>query len=64
MQQLLDTASRPKATPHSFRHTFKTKMKNLGIPIKNPRVQLNHTTDSVTKINIYPNLEVAKEVIN
>ena len=64
MQQLLDTASWPKAAPHSFRHTFKIKMRNLGIPIKNPRVQLNHTTSSVIKINTYPNLEVAKEVIN
>ena len=54
MQQLLDTACRPKATLHSSRHTIKTKMRNLGIPIKDGRVQLKHTTSLVTKINTYP----------
>ena len=60
MQQLLDKAARPKTTLHSFRHTFKTKMRNLGISIKDRRVQLNHATSLVTKINTYPNLEVTR----
>ena len=64
MQQLWDKASRPKATLHSFRHTFKIKLRDLGIFIEDRRVQLSHAISSVTEIYTYPNLEVAKELIN
>ena len=63
MQQLLAAASRPKATPHSFRHTFNTKLRDLGMSIEDRRVLLSHATSSVTKICTHPNLEVAKELI-
>ena len=64
MQQLLAAASRPKATLHSFRHTFNTKLRDLGMSIEDRRVLLSHATSSVTKIYTHPNLEVAKEFIN
>ena len=64
MQQLLAAAYRPKATLHSFRHTFNTKLRDLGMSIEDRRVLLSHATSSVTKIYTHPNLEVAKELIN
>ena len=64
MQQLLAAAYRPKATLHSFRHTFNTKLRDLGMSIEDRRVLLSHATSSVTKIYTHPNLEVAKEFIN
>ena len=64
MQQLLAAASRPKATLHSLRHTFNTKLRDLGMSIEDRRVLLSHATSSVTKIYTHPNLEVAKELIN
>ncbi len=64
MQQLLAAALRPKATLHSFRHTFNTKLRDLGMSIEDRRVLLSHATSSVTKIYTHPNLEVAKELIN
>ena len=63
MQQLLAAASRPKATLHSFRHTFNTKLRNLGMSIEDRRVLLSHAISSVTKIYTHPNLEVAKKLI-
>ena len=64
MQQLLAAALRPKATLHSFRHTFNTKLRDLGMSIEDRRVLLSHATSSVTKIYTHPNLEVAKELVN
>ena len=64
MQQLLAEASQPKATLHSFRHTFNTKLRDLGMSITDYRVLLSHATSSVTKIYPHPNLKVAKELIN
>ena len=64
MQKLLAATSRPKATLHSFKHTFNAKLRGLGMPIEDRRVLLSHATSSVTKIYIHPNLEVAKELIN
>ena len=64
MQQLLAAAYRPKATLHSFRHTFNTKLRDLGMSIEDRRVLLSHATSSVTKIYTHPNLEVAKEAVN
>ena len=64
MQQLLAAALRPKATLHSFRHTFNTKLRDLGMSIEDRRVLLSHATSSVTKIYTHLNLEVAKELIN
>ena len=64
MQQLLAAASRPKATLHSYRHTFNTKLRNLGMSNEDRRVILSYATSSVTKIYTHPNLEVAKKLIN
>ena len=64
MQTLLKANGRPHATLHSFRHTFNTKLRDLGMSIEDRRVLLSHATSSVTKIYTHPNLEVAKELIN
>ena len=64
MQQLLADSSRPKATLHSFRHTFNTMLRDLGMSIEDRRVLLSHATSSVTKIYTHPNLEVAKKLVN
>ena len=64
MQQLLATASAPKATLNSFRHKFNTKLRDLGISIEDRRVLLSNAISSMTKIYTHPNLEVAKELIN
>ena len=64
MQSILALNGREKATLHSFRHTFNTKLRDLGMSIEDRRVLLSHATSSVTKIYTHPNLEVAKELIN
>ena len=64
LQLLLAAEDRPKATLHSFRHTFNTMLRDLGMSIEDRRVLLSHATSSVTKIYTHPNLEVAKELIN
>ena len=64
MQQLLAVASRPKATIHSLRHTFNTKLRDIAMCIKDRRVLLSQDTSSITKIYTHPNLEEAKELIN
>ena len=64
MQQLLADASRPKATLHSFRHTFNTKLRDLGLGIADRQVLLGHATSSVTKIYTHPNLTKAQEYVN
>ena len=50
MQQLLAAASWPEGILHSFRHTFNTKLRGLGMSIENRQVLLSHATSSVTKI--------------
>ena len=64
LQQLLAAEDRPKATLHSFRHTFNTMLRDLGMSIEDRQVLLSHATSSVTKIYTHPNLEIAKELIN
>ena len=64
LQQLLAAEGRPKATLHSFRHTFNTMLRDLGMSIEDRQVLLSHATSSVTKIYTHPNLEIAKELIN
>ena len=64
LQLLLAAEDRPKATLHSFRHTFNTMLRDLGMSIEDRRILLSHATSSVTKIYTHPNLEVAKEFIN
>ena len=64
LQKSLKDAGLKKATLHSFRHTFNTKLRDLGLGIADRQVLLGHATSSVTKIYTHPNLTKAQEYVN
>jgi integrase/recombinase XerD len=64
MQMLLKTHGRPKATLHSFRHTFNQALTDIGLEIEDRRVLLAHASSETTKIYTHPNIEKATEFVN
>ena len=64
MQMLLKAHGRPKATLHSFRHTFNQALTDLGLKIEDRQVLLAHASSEVTKLYTHPNFEKAKEFVN
>ncbi len=64
LQWLLRINNRPKATLHSFRHTFNQRLRDLGLGIEDRQALLAHASSSTTKIYTHPNLDLAKEYVN
>ena len=64
LQWLLRINNRPKATLHSFRHTFNQRLRDLGLGIEDRQALLAHASSSTTKIYTHPNLDLAREYVN
>jgi len=64
MQMLLKAHGRPKATLHSFRHTFNQALTDLGLEIEDRQVLLAHASSETTKLYTHPNFEKATEFVN
>ena len=63
MQELLKIGGRPKATLHSFRHTFNNTLRDLGLPIEDRQILLAHASSATTKIYTHPNFKLALDYI-
>ena len=64
MQKLLEVEGRPKATLHSFRHTFNNTLRDLGLGIEDCQILLAHSSSQMTKVYTHPNFELAWEYVN
>ena len=64
MQKLLEIAGRPKATLHSFHHTFNNTLRDLGLGIEDRQILLAHSSSQMTKVYTHPNFELAWEYVN
>ena len=64
MQSLLSEAGKEKATLHSFRHTFNTTLRDLGLGMEDRKSLLAHTSTATTRIYTHPNIELAAEYVN
>lgn len=65
MQALLNAQGRPKdADLHSFRHTFNTKLRDLGLRIEDRQVLMSHSAGRTNKMYTHPNEELAREYVN
>ena len=64
MQALLEAAGRPKATLHSFRHTFSSTLRDLGLSMEDRKVLLAHTSSSTTRLYTHPNFDLAAQFVN
>ncbi len=64
MQELLKVAGRPRATLHSFRHTFNNSLRDLGMGIEDRRVLMGHAANSLNMIYTHPNPELAAQYVN
>ena len=64
LQQLLKAHDRPKATLHSFRHTFNTILRDQGLAIEDRRILLAHASSSTNEIYTHPNLKTALDYVN
>jgi len=63
MQRILEIHGKPKATLHSFRHTFNTKLRDGGLTDNDRSSLLAHSSTATTKIYTHPNTELAREHI-
>ncbi len=64
MQLLLKGEGRENATLHSFRHTYATSLRDLGLRLEDARSLLTHTSTATTKIYTHPNLALAASYVN
>ena len=64
MQKLLEIEGRPKATLHSFRHTFNNTLRDLGLPIEDRQILLAHASSQTTKVYTHPNFNMALKFVN
>jgi integrase len=64
MQALLKAGSRPHATLHSFRHTFNSTLRDLGMSIEDRQVLLAHASSETNKIYTHPNFNLASDYVN
>jgi len=64
MQSLLKSGSRSKATLHSFRHTFNTALRDLGLQIEDRQILLAHASSETNKIYTHPNFDLASQYVN
>lgn len=64
MQSILNVFGQEKATLHSFRHTFNTVLRDVGLGIGDRQALLAHASSSTTEIYTHPNLELARRYIN
>lgn len=64
LQAVLQSAGRPRATLHSFRHTFNNSLRDLGLGIEDRRVLMGHAANSSNMIYTHPNPELAREFVN
>ncbi len=64
MQALLEAEGRPKATLHSFRHTFSSTLRDLGLSMEDRKVLLAHTSSSTTRVYTHPNFDLAAQFVN
>jgi len=64
MQTLLEVGGRPKATLHSFRHTFNNTLRDLGLGIEDRQILLAHASSQTTKVYTHPNFNYALDFVN
>ena len=64
MQSLLKSSGRSKATLHSFRHTFNTALRDLGLQIEDRQILLAHASSETNKIYTHPNFDLASQYVN
>ena len=64
MQKLLEIEDRPKATLHSFRHTFNNTLRDLGLGIEDRQILLAHSSSQMTKVYTHPNFNLALDYVN
>ncbi|MFC1527952.1 tyrosine-type recombinase/integrase [Candidatus Neomarinimicrobiota bacterium] len=64
MQTMLRLNGRPKATLHSFRHTFNHELAKLGLQIGDRQILLAHSSSETTKVYTHPNFELAQRFVN
>ncbi|MQY73440.1 MAG: tyrosine-type recombinase/integrase [Dehalococcoidia bacterium] len=64
LQRILRDAGRPKATLHSFRHTFSDRLRDLGLSIEDRQILMAHSSSETTEIYTHPNFELAAEFVN
>ena len=55
---------RPKATLHSFSHTFNNTLRDLGLGIEDRQILLVHSSSQMTKVYTHPNFELALSFVN
>jgi integrase len=63
MQRILSSHNRPKATLHSFRHTFNQMLAQNGISIGDRQVFLSHSSTATTKIYSHPDLTIQNRIL-
>ena len=64
MQALLTANGLEWATLHSFRHTFNTSLRDLGLSIEDRQILLAHASSEVNKIYTHPNFDLASQYVN
>lgn len=64
LQKILKDAELPKATLHSFRHTFNNLLLAQGLNLLDRQSLLAHSSSQTTQIYTHPNAELAAEYIN
>ncbi|MEC7927557.1 MAG: tyrosine-type recombinase/integrase, partial [Candidatus Neomarinimicrobiota bacterium] len=64
MQALLTANDLEWATLHSFRHTFNTSLRDLGLSIEDRQILLAHASSEVNKIYTHPNFDLASKYVN
>jgi len=64
MQALLTANGLEWATLHSFRHTFNTSLRDLGLSIEDRQILLAHASSEVNKIYTHPNFDLASKYVN
>ncbi|TFB11063.1 hypothetical protein E3V36_02075 [Candidatus Marinimicrobia bacterium MT.SAG.2] len=55
---------RPKATLHSFSHTFNNTLRDLGLGIEDRQILLAHSSNQMTKVYTHPNFDLVLEYVN
>ncbi|MCH8299941.1 MAG: tyrosine-type recombinase/integrase [Candidatus Marinimicrobia bacterium] len=61
---MLKIVGRPKATLHSFRHSFNNTLRDLGLGIEDRQILLAHASSQATKVYTHPNFDLALEYVN
>ncbi len=64
LQSILSAAKLPKATLHSFRHTFNNMLLAEGLEIQDRQSLMTHSSSEVTKIYTHPNAKLAAKYLN